>query len=130
MSTKDLDQGHQRQPAKGTQHPPCGSLVQTWLIESFTSPRHPPWYKRKYYVKARVLRKSPNYIKFREKGKIWEEGEMVEKIREEGEKWVIKQGEGIFIYLFLSPPLQRREFRPQTTQVTRTRKITYTVPPI
>ena len=28
---------------------------------------------------------------------------MVEKIREEGEKWVIKQGEGIFIYLFLSP---------------------------
>ena len=28
---------------------------------------------------------------------------MVEKIREEGEKWVIKQGEWIFIYLFLSP---------------------------
>ena len=28
---------------------------------------------------------------------------MVEKIREEGEKWVTKQGEGIFIYLFLSP---------------------------
>ena len=28
---------------------------------------------------------------------------MVEKIREEGKKWVIKQGEGIFIYLFLSP---------------------------
>ena len=28
---------------------------------------------------------------------------MVEKIREEGEKWVIKQAEGIFIYLFLSP---------------------------
>ena len=30
---------------------------------------------------------------------------MVEKIREEDEKWVIKQGEGIFIYLFLSPLL-------------------------
>ena len=28
---------------------------------------------------------------------------MVEKIREEGERWVIKQGEWIFIYLFLSP---------------------------
>ena len=28
---------------------------------------------------------------------------MDEKIREEGEKWVIKQGEEIFIYLFLSP---------------------------
>ena len=30
---------------------------------------------------------------------------MVEKInREEGEKWVIKQGEGIFIFSSLSPP--------------------------
>ena len=29
---------------------------------------------------------------------------MVDKIREEGEKWVIKQAGGIFIYLFLSPP--------------------------
>ena len=28
---------------------------------------------------------------------------MVEKIREEGEKWAIKQGEGIFLNLFLSP---------------------------
>ena len=32
---------------------------------------------------------------------------MVKKIKEEGEKWVIKQGEGIFIYLFLSPLLVR-----------------------
>ena len=29
---------------------------------------------------------------------------MVEKIREEGEKWAIKQGERIFLNLFLSPP--------------------------
>ena len=31
---------------------------------------------------------------------------MVGKIRDEGEKWVRKQGEGIFIYLFLSPPFK------------------------
>ena len=35
---------------------------------------------------------------------------MVEKIREEGEKWVIKQEEGILIYLFLSP-LKKSRYR-------------------
>ena len=44
-------------------------------------------------------------MKFREKRKnIREKGEIVEKIREEGAKWVIKQGEGIFVYLSLSLP--------------------------
>ena len=28
---------------------------------------------------------------------------MVEKFREEGEKWTVKQGEGIFLNVFLSP---------------------------
>ena len=66
---KDLDQGHQRQPAEGTQHPPCRSLVRSDLADrKLHLPVTPPWYQRKYYVINSC--KSPNYIKFREKGKI------------------------------------------------------------